>query len=416
MRVEFEFDVTRARVVAWVAAAVLFTPIAYVTWRYVGTIVLGVFVYYVTRPVFQRINARLGSRTLAVVAALVTVSLPVLILVSWTVLLVVGQLSRFLGADALAASQSLLQPYIGAMNITDGLEMTARRVLNDPSQLLALELERFIVPFFDALIASFGTLFNAGLHLFIVVVISFYLLRDDYRIARWARGTFVNEDGVVEAYFSAIDRDLKSVYFGNILNALATGLLGVVVYVTLNLFAPETVRIPEPVLVGLLVGAGSLVPVIGMKIVWVPLAVVLFADSLFTDPDTLWFPTVFALVSVALVDYIPDQLLRPYVSGRSLHVGLIMLAYIFGPLLFGWYGIFLGPLILVITFEFARILFPWLTDSDWSTAAMPFSTDTDTRSSEEQPNVESEATTETGEVNDTEASDRASRKGGAQDE
>jgi hypothetical protein len=37
-----------------------------------------------------------------------------------------------------------------------------------------------------------------------------------------------------------------------------------------------------------------------------------------------------------------------------------MVAYVFGPLLFGWYGIFLGPLILVAIVEFARIVVPWL--------------------------------------------------------
>jgi predicted PurR-regulated permease PerM len=97
-----------------------------------------------------------------------------------------------------------------------------------------------------------------------------------------------------------------------------------------------------------------------MKLVWVPIALLLIVDSLVTDPSTVWFPLLFAAVSTVVIDYIPDQLLRPYVSGRSLHVGAIMLAYIVGPLLFGWYGLFLGPLVLVVIWEFARIVVPWL--------------------------------------------------------
>jgi hypothetical protein len=41
-----------------------------------------------------------------------------------------------------------------------------------------------------------------------------------------------------------------------------------------------------------------------------------------------------------------------------------MLAYLFGPLLFGWYGIFLGPFLLVVVFEFGRIVVPWLVGAE----------------------------------------------------
>jgi hypothetical protein len=37
-----------------------------------------------------------------------------------------------------------------------------------------------------------------------------------------------------------------------------------------------------------------------------------------------------------------------------------MIAYTFGPLLFGWYGIFLMPMLLVLVFHFARLVLPEL--------------------------------------------------------
>jgi hypothetical protein len=52
--------------------------------------------------------------------------------------------------------------------------------------------------------------------------------------------------------------------------------------------------------------------------------------------------------------------LRPYVSGGSLHVGTVMLAYTLGPLLFGWYGIFLMPMLLVLIVQFVQIVLPEL--------------------------------------------------------
>ncbi|MEA5386515.1 AI-2E family transporter [Haloarculaceae archaeon H-GB2-1] len=175
------------------------------------------------------------------------------------------------------------------------------------------------------------------------------------------------EREVVETYLVRVDRNLRIIFFGNILNALVTGLIAVVVYLVLNAFAPSVVAIPRPAFVGLLVGAASLVPAIGIKLVTWPIGLYLLARAALVDPNTLWFPAVFVVVSAVVVDYIPDQLLRPYVSGRSLHVGAVMLAYLFGPFLFGWYGIFLGPFLLVVVYEFGQCVVPWLlAPEEWS--------------------------------------------------
>jgi predicted PurR-regulated permease PerM len=39
-------------------------------------------------------------------------------------------------------------------------------------------------------------------------------------------------------------------------------------------------------------------------------------------------------------------------------MGMVMFSYIFGPLLFGWYGLFLGPLLLVLVVGFSRTVLP----------------------------------------------------------
>jgi predicted PurR-regulated permease PerM len=354
------FAVRRDRVVLWLVAALLLAALTYVTWRFVGTVVLGLFAYYVTRPVFARFERRLDSRTLAVVVALLTVALPVLVLVGWTIAVAVRSLAGVFDSDIGAQITDLAEPYVDVPAIAADLTTTIRTLLEDPSRLASLELGPGLSDAFGVIVGTVGELFAFAIHGFIVLIIVFYLLRDDYRIAAWARTTVAPSHGVVEQYLRAVDRDLKNVFFGNILNALLTGFLAVVTYVLLNLVAPEAVAIPEPVLVGLLVGAASLVPVIGIKLLTIPISVYLFGQALLTSVDTLWFPVLFVVISFVVVDYIPDQLLRPYVSGRSLHVGAVMLAYTVGPFLFGWYGIFLGPLILVVIFEFGRIVVPWL--------------------------------------------------------
>jgi predicted PurR-regulated permease PerM len=354
----------RGRVALWMVAIAAILGLLYVGWRFVGTVVIGLFVYYVTRPVFRRITDRIESRTLAVVVTLLAVALPLLLVIGWAFAILVGSLNDLLESDALGDLEAVLQPYFDFTVYVAEVRRFVEDALADPGRLADVQFGPALGEIAGVLVSWLGEVVNAGIHAFIVLIIVFYLLRDDYRIAGWARANFVREGGVLETYFTTVDSDLHNVYFGNILNALLTGVLAAVVYTVLNLVAPETTRIPQAAFVGLLVGIASIVPVVGIKLVTWPVGAYLLGRALWLDPEALWFPVVFLLVSFVVVDYIPDQLLRPYVSGRTLHVGAVMLAYTVGPLLFGWFGIFLAPLLFVATFEFGRIIFPWLLDPE----------------------------------------------------
>jgi predicted PurR-regulated permease PerM len=115
-----------------------------------------------------------------------------------------------------------------------------------------------------------------------------------------------------------------------------------------------------------------------MKIVYVPMTVYLGAQA-GLGANGWWFVGLFAVTAFLIVDTIPDLLVRPYVSsGGSLsftslgipkpsvsaeggiHTGTLMFAYVLGPFLFGWYGIFLAPMVLVCVIHFARIVLPKL--------------------------------------------------------
>jgi predicted PurR-regulated permease PerM len=351
----------RRRLAYWTVTGLLLVGLSYFAWEHAGVLIVGLFVYYVCRPVFARIHARIQDRTVAVGVTLVTVALPTLLLVAWTVAVLVQAVVEFLGTDTASQLTAIAQPYVAATAELENLDQVVEDALADP-QGFSAAIGPVVSSVADGVLAAVATLGLVGLQAFIVLVIAFYLLRDDHRLAAWARRTFAPEDSVTETYFVRVDRDLERIFFGNILNALATGLIAVASYFLLNLVAPPVVAIPQSTLLGLLVGVASLVPAVGIKLVTWPLGFYLLARSLLLAPQTLWFPAVFFVVSFVVVDYIPDQLLRPYVSGRGLHVGAVMLAYLFGPILFGWYGIFLGPFLLAVLFEFGRVVVPWLTN------------------------------------------------------
>ncbi|MFC6786252.1 AI-2E family transporter [Halobaculum halobium] len=348
-------DVDWSRTAWWGIGAVLGAALVYVVYSFVGTFVFGVFIYYATRPLYNRVRKRIPQSSVAAAVAIFAMTLPALLLAGYALLIVANQIREL---------------DIAGNGYLDQLPFTEETLdmLTDPSQIAAVDWQRYVT--IDTVSGTLNSLAQAAdtvaflgtgaIHLFVMLAVAFYLLRDGGRLGRYLV-RFTDQGGIVDAYGLAVDRDLKSIFFGNILNAIVTGTIAVIVYSVLNVFAPDGGAIPAAGLVGLLAGVASLIPIVGMKLVYFPVTGFMAVRAVVNDVSGgLAFVLVFALASLIIVDTIPDLVLRPYVSGRSLHVGAVMLAYTLGPLLFGWYGIFLMPVLLVLIVHFVRIVFPEL--------------------------------------------------------
>jgi predicted PurR-regulated permease PerM len=375
-----EFRLSRYRLGWWSLGLVLGAALTYVVYAFVGTFVFGVFIYYATRPIYDRVRRVIRPPSLAAAVSLFALALPALLLVLYALSIALDELTDYVGAGT-------LDPERWPLVDTELLDVVA-----DPVALLALDPERYLTAeslrsLLSSLSSAVDTVAFLGVgavHLFVMLALAFYLLRDGGRLARWTLSRFGDDRGVLDAYARAVDRDFNAIFFGNILNAVLTGTIGVLTYSVLNVSAPTGLRIPAAPLVGLLAGVASLIPMVGMKLVYVPVAAYLAGVGFLTDPTTLWFVAVFVLVSLVVVDTIPDLVLRPYVSGRRLHVGSLMIAYTLGPLLFGWYGIFLAPMLLVLVVHFARVVLPELLGSE---PIRPFAVDPGSLSGDEEETV-----------------------------
>jgi predicted PurR-regulated permease PerM len=355
---------------SFVGLAAAFTT-AFVLYSFVGTIVFGIFLYYASRPVYKRLSRRMGNRALAATFSLFALGLPVLLLVGYTGIIALQELSRLSERADLGAVETALTPYLDIAGVVEN----PGTLLEDPNFTDSLG------PLAEYIFSSLGLVGNGLLHAFIVFALAYYLLKDGARLRRWFERRFADADGVLHRYLAAVDQDLSRVFSGNIANALFTAVLGALVYNLLVVLSAPGASTPYPTLIGLLAGAASLIPVVGMKLVYIPVGGYLAGTQYFAS-DPLWWPVIaFLILSFVVVDTIPDLVIRPIISGGSpsanlsrqppflhlslssqggLHVGLIMFAYIFGPLLFGWYGLFLGPILLVTITHFARLVLPEL--------------------------------------------------------
>jgi predicted PurR-regulated permease PerM len=379
---------------AWAAFGLaLALVLAWVTVAFLGTVVFGLFLYYATRPAHRRIEPIVGQPSVSAALSLLALALPLVLLVAYTAAIALQELASIASGIDFGPYASTIEPYLNVSTVVDDPQMALDQV-GDPQAAL------------DILRSALGYLGLVGsglLSLFVAFAIAFYLLRDSHRLAGY--GALVSDErGMVETYGRAVDDSLSDIYFGNILNALLTGVIGALAYNLVNLLAPPGLAIPSPALIGVLAGAGSLIPVVGMKIVYVPLVLYLGGQAV-VQGSGLGFVAIVAVVSIVIVDFIPDLVLRPYVSGGGLHTGTVMFAYVLGPVLFGWYGLFLGPLVLVFVVHFTRLVLPeLLTGKRLETGAVdPQVAD---KPDSDPPDEDTEATDDTDEAADEARTDQ----------
>ncbi|MYL68936.1 AI-2E family transporter [Halorubrum distributum] len=363
----------RRRILFGIGGLGLVAAVVFVLIQFQATLIFAIFLYYASRPIYRKLKSlslpsRLQGHRVPYrrqVLAMVTIAiflLPFLFLLTYTLVLVVPEIQRLAGGDGpgvayLSALQSaqgsgLPGPLVG-LEISDILVLSPEEVvaiLNDPA------VQTWVEQMVATLTGSVGFIANAALHGFILLAGTYYMLTDGSRLVDWFLDNF-DESGVVGSYVVAVDDELSSILFGNILNAFVTGIIGILVFSGYNLVAPGAVNVPFAPLVGALTGAGSLIPVVGMKIVYLPVGAILAIAAVTSGQASAFgFVILFLVLAFVVVDTIPDFLIRPYVSGNRTHVGLLMFAYILGPIAFGFYGIFLGPILLVLLAEFFRTI------------------------------------------------------------
>ena len=331
---------------------VLFVVFVGVALEFLGVLTFAVFLYYSTRPIYRRLRRFGLPRRVRAALAIVIFSVPFVALLGYLALIVLIEARLAIVRYDLESE--------AAVWIEEQLELQDIEFNEIGTQLSGLDLEATAELTLAVLTEGAGIVASAAIQIFLVFVLLYYLLIDDARLRRWLLETF-DDSGIVEAYGRRVDSELSAVLFGNIINAFLTAIVGIIVFHAYNLVAPPAVHVPFPALVGALTGIGSLIPVVGMKLVYVPVAGGLAVIALLVDdPSLLLFVTIFLVITFIFVDTIPDLFIRPFVSGKETHIGLLMLAYVVGPIVFGFYGVFLGPILLVLGIQFVRIILPYV--------------------------------------------------------
>jgi predicted PurR-regulated permease PerM len=339
----------------WILGLVLLAVLGLVVERYLPWLIFGLFIYYVAQPIMQRLERRIASPTLVAVLTLLLIVIPIVVMLSAILLVAIGQLGTTvadLPVDRILAQ--LPVPVSDLPNTPSEVYDTTVVLVQDPSvQTLVGTVGQAI-----------GTIGAVVFNMFLSLLIAFFLLVSDRDLSDWFESNVFGEDSLATKYLSTVDRGLGSIYFGYTMTIFAVIILSAIIYTMFNFFAPGGLSIPSVVLFAVVTGFFTLVPLVGRSIVYFTIAATLAVQAVTVDPRLLWFPLVFLAVMIVAFDNLVRTYIRPYLSGRLLNTGLVMFAYLFGPPLFGWYGIFLGPFLMVFVVTFVQMILPVLANPE----------------------------------------------------
>ncbi|WP_424359536.1 AI-2E family transporter [Methanocella sp. MCL-LM] len=346
--------------------------IVWISLPYITPIVFALFMYYITRPVKRWLHQYIKNEALVALGCLLLLTLPLVAIILYLILFAIGQLNTFLAQSNIpmlppgqltnvslsisAVQQSFSQGDFKYESLGTTIQEWYDRLSIYWSHIFSLK---------DLLYSTGMTIVDATFKIILMLLLAFFLLLHDDRMARWFRKTFpglVTENNeLFVRYFKAVDDDFEKVFFGNVLSIVFFAIIATAVYSILNFFAPDPAFvIPFPVLLGIFSGIAALLPILGGWMVDVPILLYALAQSLINGSFSKywWYLVVMAITIFVLVENLPNYLLRPFVSHGKVDVGLLMLAYILGPVIFGFPGLFLGAMLLVIITHYFRIVVP----------------------------------------------------------
>lgn len=333
------------------AVAVVVGALAY---QFIAALTVSVFLYYSTRRYYSSLRRlRLPARVRAVIV-MASLVIPLLVLVSYASVLLVVEARQFVTQYALIDVAATHVAWLDGAESVPDLTIEGLYSAYQSGQLS---------PFVDFLSKHAMVLTSVVseflLNLFVTTIVTYYLLVDGRRIREWLLR--FDDGAIIREYLEAVDEELEAVLFGNLLNVLAISLIAIATFTGYNAVAPAPIEVPYPALAGALTGIASLIPVVGMKVIYLPLTGITALPVVLDGQSSLLvYVFGFLLLVVVVVDTIPDLLLRPLLSGESTHVGLLMLAYTLGPVVLGFYGLFFAPILLVVGLTFANTALPRL--------------------------------------------------------
>lgn len=325
----------RAFMVLLVIVSILFLVILEPYW---GAIFWACAITVIFYPMQRRIRAELGDRpntnaALTLLICMVIVIIPVLVIAASFVQEGM-QLYKAIEEGDIDPKQIVTRIRDAFPIVTQTLERIGVDTNNMREKLS--EWAVTVSQFLAKESVSFGTgTFNFVVSLGLMLYLTFFLLRDGRKLTELMVKALPLGDERERTLFAKFAEVTRATVKGNIVVAIVQGTLGGLILWILD--------IPGPLLWGVVMAFLSLIPAIGAAIVWVPVAIYLYAIGDWIEATVL---IAYGMVVIGLA----DNILRPVLVGRDTKLPdyVVLFSTVGGLTLMGINGFVIGPLVAAL--------------------------------------------------------------------
>jgi predicted PurR-regulated permease PerM len=189
---------------------------------------------------------------------------------------------------------------------------------------------------------------NFTIKLVLMLYLTFFLLRDGDRLVALMTSAVPLSETRKLLLFRKFVEVTRATVKGNLLVAVVQGALGGLIFWLL--------AIPAPILWAVVMAFLSMIPAVGAALVWVPVALYLYATG-------AWFEASILVAYGAVIIGLADNVLRPILVGRDTKLPdyIVLFSTMGGIALLGINGFVIGPLIAAVFLAFWNI---FISDND----------------------------------------------------
>ncbi len=295
-------------------------------------------------PIYNWLNSRLKhpnlSASLMLVFSILFVVVPFILIINGLTLELVGV---YRSTSSSISGASLSYPNL----LSYHLDFFGSKISPSyfSSQVMS-ELESWIFSLSSKLLMSVPALL---FHFFVFLFALFFFFRDGKKIVSSAKDLLEIDVRHKQFLEKEIAKMTHAVIYGSFASALAQSLFATLGF---YLFGVST-----PLLWGVATFFVSLLPIVGPPLVWFPLALLKLYEGYVLHSNILLFQGFGLLIYGFLVVSWVDNLIRPRVVSSSAEMSplLILISVIGGIAVFGFVGIFAGPLIIVLFVSIGKL-------------------------------------------------------------
>lgn len=316
---------------------VLFTLLSLgILFPIISLILLGAMIAYIVRPLAQKIQSLVRFETLAILISMAILATPIAIIIYFTmdqILLIatdiLGSLPSSTNSTSTAVNSTVVNANVQNLGPLDNI---ASKFIDQIGQMIA----QFITWLAGQIIATITYIPSLFTDIIILLFSIFYFAKDGDRFVGFIKNILPKDDTFNKLY-EQVNDILKSIMIVNVITAVILGVLSVILYYILGY--------PYVLLLGIITAISEFIPVVGPWLVYGTLGI-------FDILTGNYIRGVLVIIFGWLIDTLVDLYLRPRLAGQlaEVHPLAFLVGFIFGAIILGVPGLFVGPLIVGITY------------------------------------------------------------------